>query len=155
MCREVIERLVRCFESEPTGEPDGWRAQVAAAALMVECARVDSHFNDVERRAIAAAARELFDLEPDVADMLVAVAERRADDVWHDWLFTESIKRSFGPDERAALVRKLCQLAHVNGDLQRHEDAFVRRIARELQVPDEVLAEARRSAAAERPQRAQ
>jgi uncharacterized tellurite resistance protein B-like protein len=106
----------------------------------------------VERRAIAAAARELFDLDPDVADMLVAVAERRADDLWHDWLFTEAIKRSFSPAARAALVRKLCQLARVNGDLHRHEDAFVRRIARELQVPDEVVAQARSALGGPRPE---
>lgn len=149
MCRDVLRSVVKRFRGEVDENDAEGRARLAAAALLVECAGVHEGVEERERLAIAAAVRELFELDADVAEMLVAVAERRVDDVWHDWLFTEAIRGSFDLDARIALIDKLCEVAHANGVLQRFEDAFIERIARELEVPQEHVERCRRVAGAE------
>lgn len=143
MCREVIRSVVRFLESEPAAGQDVRRNQVAAAALMVECARMDHRVSDVERREMAGSVGRLFALEPETAEMLVAVAERRAEDVWHDWLFTDAVRRGFGDAERLALLRDLWRVAASNGLPDTRQEAFVRRIGREIGVPEAQVAAAR------------
>lgn len=150
MTREALQRLLSRLRGEASELEDDDRGRVAAAALLVECARVDANVHESETRAIAVAVRELFDLDDEVAAALIAVAEKRVDEVWHDWLFTEAVRRSFDADARVDLIRKLCDVAHSNGLLHDHEDAFVQRIARELGVSDERFQECRREAGAAR-----
>jgi uncharacterized tellurite resistance protein B-like protein len=145
MCRDVIQRVVRICEGGPPAGTDPERARVAAAALLVECARMDHEVSDAERSEIVAGVGRLFALEAEVAGMLVAVAEGRADDVWHDWLFTDAVRRGFDDDGRLALVRELRRVAVSNGRADPREEAFIRRIARELGVPAARVEDARRN----------
>jgi uncharacterized tellurite resistance protein B-like protein len=138
------------LRGEQAEKPDGKRAHVAAAALLVECARVDATVDESEERAIAEGLARVFDLDDEVAESLVALAERRLDEVWHDWLFTDAVRRHFDLEERVALVRILCEVAHANGLLHPREDAFVQRIARELGVPDDRFAQCRDAARSDR-----
>ena len=71
--------------------------------------------------------------------------------MWHDWLFTEAVRRHFDLEERVALVRMLCDVAHADGLLHPREEALVERIARELGVPDERYAECRNAARSDGP----
>jgi len=141
MSKDVIKRVTGCLEREPSEQTRTARASLAAAALLVECARVDGHVSDAETERVAEAVKDFFHLEDDIADMLIKVATKRADEVWNDWLFTESVKRGFDADQRAELLRKLYEVAVANGIPQQHERAFLERIARELGVPREILDE--------------
>jgi uncharacterized tellurite resistance protein B-like protein len=136
MHKEAIRRIVALLESRPETVDEEERLRVAAGALLVECARVDTSYSDADRSEIAAAMIQLFGLGPEVADVLVAIAEKRADDVWHDWILTAAVKRGFGADQRRVLIRKLWKVAVANGGMGPREEAFVRRIAQELEVPD-------------------
>lgn len=95
---------------------------------------MDASYSDAERAAVAAAMVQLFALEPDVADPLVAIAEKRADEVWHDWILTEAVRRGFDAEEREILVHKLWKVALASGGITHREEAFVHRIGRELGI---------------------
>jgi uncharacterized tellurite resistance protein B-like protein len=142
MCKDVLHRVVESFRTPSAAVDPEQRARLAAAALLVECARIDARMGAQERRAIATSVRELFQLDDEVAEMLLAVAEQRVEDVWHDWLFTEAIREGFDPEARAQLVQRLCFVARANGSLGDREQVFIARIARELGVPEERVQEA-------------
>ena len=112
---------------------------LAAAALMVECARIDGAFTEVERDAICRAVREQLVLDEETARCLVAVAERREDEVWHDWLFTETIKKSFDEYDRLAVIRRLWEVALADGTVHPFEERLIARIARELDISEETV----------------
>ncbi len=144
----IVRRIVELLrEPPPSSAVPAVRREVAAAALMVECARVDTRFTDDERGAIGKFVRELFDLEDDVAQLLIAIAERRADEVWSDWLFTEAIKTGFDSDGRAELIEKLWGVAYADGVLHRLEAQLIERIATELGLPEETVEQSRKRTA--------
>jgi len=122
------------------------REDVAAAALMVECARIDGEFVEEEREAICRAVREDLDLSREMAECLVAVAERREDEVWHDFLFTETIKTNFGADEQLAVIRRLWEVALADGAADLFEEHLISRVGRELEISQEALRESRERA---------
>ena len=122
------------------------REDVAAAALMVECARIDGEFVEEEREAICRAVREDLDLSREMAECLVAVAEKREDEVWHDFLFTETIKTNFGADEQLAVIRRLWEVALADGAADPFEEHLISRIGRELEIAEAALQESRERA---------
>ena len=134
--RKRIEELEEPFDRE----------DVAAAALMVECARIDGEFVEEEREAICRAVREDLDLSREMAECLVAVAEKREDEVWHDFLFTETIKTNFGADEQLAVIRRLWEVALADGAADLFEEQLISRVGRELEISEEALRESRERA---------
>mgnify|MGYP001824859858 CR=1 FL=1 len=118
---------------------------LAAAALMVECARIDGEFSEQERDAICHAVREAFSLDRETAEQLVAVAERHEDEMWDNWLFTETIKRHFSPDEQLEIIGRLWDVAMVE-DLHPFEEHLVASVARELNLTEEAVSQSREQA---------
>jgi uncharacterized tellurite resistance protein B-like protein len=136
--RETVRRLCRKLEAEPVSEEERELCErIAAAALLVECARVDTRVEEEERRAVAEAVRSLFDVDDDVVEMLVAVAEQRVEEVWHDWLFTEAIRRGFDAAGRLALLERLWRVALADRALDAKESLLIERIGRELGISRE------------------
>jgi uncharacterized tellurite resistance protein B-like protein len=111
--------------------------ELAAAALLVECARIDGEFTEQERDTIRRVVMEEFALDDATAERLVRVAEVREDEVWHDWLFTERIKTSFDESERLAVVGSLWGVTLADGTIHPFEEHLITRIATELAVSEE------------------
>ncbi len=137
MRKQIIERIVKLLDGRSPALDEDERTRIAAGALLVECARVDSSYTDADRRLVCEALTQLFDLDAEVTEALVAVAEKRTEEVWHDWILTQAVKRGFDPEERRRLVARLWRIAHTNGVLEHREERFIRRIAHELDLSED------------------
>jgi uncharacterized tellurite resistance protein B-like protein len=138
----MVTTVIRAYLAKRLPPSPAWPfrlPELAAAALMVECARVDGAFTGEEREAICRAVMEGLGLDEETAESLVAVAERREDDVWHDWLFTETIKRSSDEHDRLAVIRRLWEVALADGTVHPFEERLITRIAKELGVSEEAV----------------
>jgi uncharacterized tellurite resistance protein B-like protein len=136
----IRELLAKRPAPAPGANPPFALDELAAAALMVECARIDGEFTNEERDAICRAVREALGLDQETAECLVGVAEMREDEVWDDWLFTETVKSNFSEQERRAVIGRLWEVALADGRLHPIEERMIGRIARELGVSKEEVA---------------
>jgi uncharacterized tellurite resistance protein B-like protein len=118
-------------------------AQVAAAALMVEAARLDGSFGDAERDRIRRLLVERFALTPWVAGELLARAERTATEsvAWQG--FTRAIKDELPPEERIGVIEMLWEVVYADGRLHDYEASLLRRVAGLLYVSDRDSGDAR------------
>ncbi|MBW2385270.1 MAG: TerB family tellurite resistance protein [Deltaproteobacteria bacterium] len=135
--------LASSKESDESPQSAFSREDLAAAALMVECARVDRDHSEEEQGKIVAIIRERCSLDHETAECLVAVADRKNDEVWHDWLFTSTIKEAYDETERLKLIEHLWEIAAADGAIHDFEEKLVERIARELAVSDDAVSESR------------
>jgi uncharacterized tellurite resistance protein B-like protein len=123
-----------------TPEPDPGAAldqtMVAAAAVMVEAARMDDHFDAAERDAIRRILRERFDLAPAATDILLDAGERASDSSAQLFRFTHILVTRLTPDQRIPIIEMLWEVAYADGTLTAEEDALIRRIAGLLYVSD-------------------
>jgi uncharacterized tellurite resistance protein B-like protein len=128
-----------------SGERQGGYAdeQIAAAALMVEAARLDGSFTDVERDRIRKLLVQHFQLNPWAAGELLARAERTATEsvAWQG--FTQAIKDGLPPEERVGILEMLWEVAYADGKLHDYEASLLRRVAGLLYVSDRDSGEAR------------
>lgn len=117
--------------------------QVAAAALMVEAARLDGAVEPKERAKILELLERHFDLPPGLARQLLERAERSATEsvAWQG--FTRAIKDALEPDARVGILEMLWEVAYADGALHDYEASLLRRVAGLLYVDDRESGEAR------------
>jgi len=118
--------------------------QLAAAALMVEAARLDDDFDTDERARIESLLQAHFALSADEAGDLLSAGEQASHDSVEWQGFTRSIKDGFEPEERIALIEMLWEVAYADGQLHDYETSLIRRITGLLYVSDRDSGEARK-----------
>jgi uncharacterized tellurite resistance protein B-like protein len=63
----------------------------------------------------------------------------REEAVWHDWLFTETVRGSFDAYDRLAVIQRLWEVALADGTVHPFEESLIRRIAGALEVPEQAV----------------
>jgi uncharacterized tellurite resistance protein B-like protein len=134
--RHILKHLAGPVEPTEEALHSFSREQVAAAALMVECARVDTKIAEGERAIICSAVREHFGLDSETSNALVEVAEKRTEELWDNWLFLDAVKRGFSEEKRIQILGALWEVAYSDGRMHRFEEELIDHIARELDIPE-------------------
>jgi uncharacterized tellurite resistance protein B-like protein len=143
----MLDRLKQLFQPEaarPSGRHRFDELQLAAAALLVEAATMDSDFDAAERARVARLVQDRFALRPEEAADLVGEAERmaRASVQWHG--FTSAIKDGFDHAERVHLIEMLWEVVYADGQLHDYEASLLRRVTGLLYVSDRESGDARK-----------
>ena len=143
----MIGRLKALFESigEPEVRPRGRDDErLAAAVLMVEAARLDSAFDEDERRAMRDLLARRFELTAAEADDLVADAAAAQAESAEFFRFAHAVKEAFSHEQRIEMIELLWEVAYADGELHDYEASLLRRVAGLLYVSDRERGEARR-----------
>jgi len=144
----MLDRIRRLLLAPESAEEEAGRhsfedRKIAAAALLVEAASMDSDFDADERARIGELIRARFGLDDAEARALIAEAEARAASSvqWHG--FTRAVKQGFDHAERVALIEMLWEVAYADGELHDYEASLLRRVTGLLYVSDRESGEAR------------
>jgi len=121
--------------AENNGHSDTEKA-LAAAALMVEAARLDHSFDGAEKAAIEQALTRKFGLTAEECDSLVEEASVVQEDSNHLFGFTLAVKQNFTPEERIELIEMLWEVVYADGELHHYEANLLRRIGGLIYVSD-------------------
>ena len=132
--RNFFDQHIAHREDEPAASIER-RAQVAAAALLVEVARSDQSFSDDERHTVLESVRRKFNLGEVEAKELLALAEAESREAHDLFQFTSKIDATFSPERKAQLIEELWRAAYSDGVLHEHEEYLIRRVADLLHVP--------------------
>jgi uncharacterized tellurite resistance protein B-like protein len=126
------------FLSGSQADPDTAldQTQVAAAAVLVEAARMDDHFDERERAILLHILAERFGLGPWDTEKLLAAAERANHATNQLFRFTHILVTRFTPEQRIPIIEMLWEVAFARGQVSAEEDSLIRRIAGLLYVSD-------------------
>jgi len=109
---------------------------LAVARLLHEVTRVDLASSEVERAAAEHALADLFELPPRDAADLLAEGRERAKQLTSYFAPVSVIKRDLPLPERVHLIEHMWRIAYADGQLDAHEDHYVRKIGHLLYVPN-------------------
>lgn len=141
----MLDRIRSLFiDPAPTKDRREYDRNLAAAALLMEAALLDGNFADKERGAILSILQRNFTLSMGDAEALVAEAEKAQAEANHLVRFTRAIKDAYGPDEHAAMLEMLWEVAYADGVLHHYEANLLRRISGLLYVSDREAGAARK-----------
>jgi uncharacterized tellurite resistance protein B-like protein len=109
---------------------------LAAAALLVHAASIDTDFDDAERSKILELAENKLNLTADEARSLLRAAEKAADESVQLLGFTRAIKDKFDYEERVELIEMLWEVVYADGKVDEFESQLMRRIGGLIYVTD-------------------
>jgi uncharacterized tellurite resistance protein B-like protein len=112
----------------PAAGPVRDELQLALAALLVEAAYSDEHFDDSERAVIARLLERRFNLPAAGARALLAAGEREAERSAELFRCTRIINERLSHEKRVELVEMLWEVAYADGVLDQYEDSLLRRL---------------------------
>lgn len=142
---DALKRLFGAPGSEPHPEID---PHVAATALLVEAALADGIYADCEQDQIRDILAGAFKLPEEKAERILDEAEQLSETAIDHHRFTRVVKACLSHQERVALIEQLWMVVLADGEKSPFEDAFVRRIAPLVAIPDRERAFARSRAEA-------
>lgn len=119
------------------------RLKVATVALLLETARADFNVHDDELAAVASHAQQYFTLNNGETSELLALAEEEASNATCYHEFTSLINNSYSQTEKAAIIEMMWRVAYADKELEKYEEALVRKIADLLHVPHSVFISAK------------
>ena len=123
------------------GEPE---LRLAAAALLVEAAKMDGVFDEAERTQITAILADRFEMAAGDIATLIEAADAEADLAGGLYGFTKTVRDNFDHAERVWMIEMLWEVAYADGVLHDFESNMLRRAAGLLYVTDRESGAARK-----------
>lgn len=132
----MIERIKQFFTTE-ISNPDGdtmHQHQLAAASLMVEVMVIDRHLDSDELNVIKQLLEQQFELNDNEINQLITLAQKEVDEATSLYQFTRLVNDHFDRNSKNYLMKNLWQVAFADDQLDKHEEAMIRRIAELIHV---------------------
>lgn len=120
--------------ASPDARLDEHRLQLATAALMLEMSRVDGSISEHEVATMRRALRQEFALDGAEIDTLIDLAEQEARQASGDYAFTSLINQGFSATEKVRVIEYMWRIAYADGQLDAHENHFMRKLADLLHI---------------------
>ena len=111
------------------------RLNVAAAAMLIETARADFTQDADEQEAMAALLSRSLGLGDEEVQSLMAAATERVDVATSLYEFTRMINDHYNAEQKVQLIGAMWAVAYADGDLDKYEEALIRRVAELTYVP--------------------
>ena len=122
------------------------KTQIAACVLLLEAAHIDNECTDDEMGHVMATLKENFALSEECAHELVALAHQKRDNSVDLWEFTNHINQHYTPDEKIEVIESVWRIIHIDGQLEKHEDYFARKLANLLRLSHKQMIDAKMKA---------
>ncbi len=140
----LLERRGRAASDDGRHSHD--ELHLAAAALMVEAARLDGAFDDDERAHITTILKNRFELDDESVGTLIDAAIGTVDAIPEIYGFTRTLRDNFSHEERIGMLEMLWEVAYSDGELHDFEASLLRQVAGLLYVTDQESGAARKQA---------
>jgi uncharacterized tellurite resistance protein B-like protein len=122
------------------------RLHLAAAALLIETARVDYAEDPKELEQIQQLLQSHFNLGEEDTAALISLAELEADQMTSYFQFTSIINKECDIHDKAQILKLMWQIAYADGRIDKFEQHMLGKIASLLYIPREQMVAAKRAA---------
>lgn len=129
----MLSKLKSLFLEIAEGNPEDIEnfdpKQLAAAALMIEIATADDHFDATEIQTLASELQRQFSMDSITLHRLIDHARSRSDEATSLYEFTRCVNDEFDPKEKFDLLTGMWRIAFADMNLDKYEEHLVRRVA--------------------------
>jgi uncharacterized tellurite resistance protein B-like protein len=113
--------------------------RVATCALFVEIARIDEKFTEAEMDTILSILKERYGLSPELADALIAEAEREIEKSVDLWQFARRINENYSNEEKIEIIETLWRIVYVDGKMDQYEHYLMNKLQNLLRLTHDQL----------------
>ena len=123
--------------------PQPHRLHVATCAILLEMAKIDCEFDDLERQDIISIFKNKYNLADDEIAALIEASEEELERSIDLWQFTKHINNNYTPDEKIGIIETVWQVAYADGKLDKHEDYLIHKLSEILNLSHKHMIDAK------------
>ena len=140
---KIIKTLISPSEPAADKPAEEDRLVVATCVLLLEMARSDGEFHDMEALVVEDLLARKFDMSPEARKELIEYAGAKSDASIDLHQFTRQINESFTEEEKLQVVRTLWRIVYADGVFDKYEDFLMRRLVTLLRLSHRQMIEAK------------
>ncbi|MGH8597013.1 MAG: TerB family tellurite resistance protein [Gammaproteobacteria bacterium] len=122
-----LQSLIRDWKKNDALAPPP--VEIAGLALLLEISRADHNHTPSEETAILAAATRVFTLDPALIGDLLVRADAAVEQAVSLYDFTQVLNECLDRATKRRLLEQLWRVAFADGELDRYEEYYLRKIA--------------------------
>ena len=119
------------------------RTRIAASVILLEAAYADHECTDDELEHVVDSLSSDFDLSRKHVEELLELADRERTQAVDIFEFTNHINNEFSREEKIAVLETVWRIIYVDGQLEKHEDHFVRKLTHLLRLSHKEMIDAK------------
>jgi uncharacterized tellurite resistance protein B-like protein len=119
------------------------RTRIAASVILLEAAYADQKCTDEELNHVIGTLRSDFNLSKKHAEDLLELAHRERSQAVDLFEFTNHINNEFSKQEKKAVLEAVWRIIHSDGQLEKHEDHFTRKLTHLLRLSHKDMIDAK------------
>jgi uncharacterized tellurite resistance protein B-like protein len=142
--------LVRKFFSKNTEEVivDKEKAsshdiRIATCALLLEMSSIDGEFSKSEKKGIISILKNDYGLTDEHAEALLEASNEELENSLDLWRFARLINQNYSIEEKERVIEMIWHVAYADGNLDKHEDYLVHKLAKLLRLTHTQLIDAK------------
>ena len=132
----MLAKIKQLFakKSEETDQDKVAKEHLATAALLIEVMVIDGHMDDQELQSISTTLCAILALSKDQVDELIALSREEVAEATSLYQFTKEINANFDINGKKQLLTSMWRVAYADGELDKHEENIIRRVADLLHI---------------------
>ncbi len=141
--KKIWQEISNAFKADTGFDNEESVTHFAAAALMIEMCEADFSTDSAELDEVAQSLKTVFKLPAAEVNQLIADSRRNNDGEISYFPHVETVNRLCGQDEKAEIVRCLWRVAAADGQIDKYEEHYLRRLCELIHVPHRVFVQTR------------
>jgi uncharacterized tellurite resistance protein B-like protein len=133
----MFDRLLGLLGGTTTPAREAPSEQLAVALLLLELARSDFDFPEVERIKIRDLLAQRYQLDVAQADALLQQAQTTEQEAVSLYDYVQALNTRLDPTAKREVMEMLWQVAYADGRLDKYEESLLRKLAGLLYVSDQ------------------
>jgi uncharacterized tellurite resistance protein B-like protein len=113
--------------------------QLAACALLFEMVKADFEISARELQSMRSAIKSVFTIDDGTADALIELAQQESEEATSLYQFTRLINDHYSKQQKQKLVKALWTIAYADGQVDKYEEHYLRKIVDLLYIPHSVF----------------
>jgi uncharacterized tellurite resistance protein B-like protein len=130
----IKQTLINNRGASESAPDNGERTRVAASVILLEAAYADHECSDDELQHVIETLSSDFALSTDHVEDLLELAKRERSRSVDLYEFTNHINNEYRRDEKKTILEAVWRIIYIDGQLEKHEDHFVRKLTHLLRL---------------------
>jgi uncharacterized tellurite resistance protein B-like protein len=117
--------------------------RIATCALLLEMSSIDGEFDESERNDIISTLKNDYELTDEHAEALLEASDEQLENSTDLWRFARLINQNYSIEEKERVIEMIWSVAYADGNINKHEDYLVHKLAKLLRLTHKQLIDAK------------
>ncbi|MCK5334615.1 MAG: TerB family tellurite resistance protein [Gammaproteobacteria bacterium] len=135
MIKSILDFFDKQLSNKDEAVDEEHQLKLASASLLIEMIRMDHKIDQAEHDMVKALIKKDFDLSEEETETLFTLAEEESQNAVDYYRFAKLINKEYEKAEKITIIENLWHIAYADGELDKYEEHYLRKVADMLHIP--------------------